>query len=420
MQGRKLQNLIHLVVIFLVTAISYYLVFIKEPISKSVKLGLDLQSGTHLLLELQPPAGTALKPEDVDRVLDVLRKRTDEFGTTEPIIQKSGSNRIIVDIPSETNTKRAEEIVTRNAFLEFKELSVNPATKQEEWKTVLTGAALVKALPVPASTGGANAGEYQVKFTMTKEGAREFAKITERNLKKPIAIYLDGKQESAPTVQSVIPDGEGVITGSYTADQATDLARLLQAGALPIPLKVVEAQTVSATLGKEALIKSIWAGLIGLTMVIIFMMVFYRLPGMLANIALVVYAIIVMAFIVLTKSTLTLPGIAGFILSIGMAVDANILIFERLKEELWSGKSINQSVETAFKRAWSSIFDSHVTTVIGAWALYQFGSSSVKGFGFTLAFGTIFSFITAIYITRALANFFLHNDLAVNRKLFGE
>lgn len=419
MQHQKLRNIIHLVLIFLVTIASYYVIFIKEPINKSIKLGLDLQSGTHLLLELTPPEGKIVTPDDLDRVVNVLRKRTDEFGTTEPIIQKFGTNRIIVDLPSETNTKRAEEIVTRNAFLEFKEQVINTETKQLEWKTVLTGAALLKALPEPAGSKGGS-GDYQVKFSMTKEGGQEFAKVTERNLHKPIAIYLDGKEISAPVVQSVIAGGEGVITGGFTVDQATDLARYLQAGALPIPLKVVESQTVSATLGREALIKSIWAGVIGLAMVIVFMIFFYRLPGLLANIALVIYALIVLAFVVITKSTLTLPGIAGFILSIGMAVDANILIFERLKEELWSGKAINKAVEIGFKRALSSILDSHATTVVGAWALFYFGSSSVKGFGFTLAFGTIFSFITAVYITRALTDFFLCHNMALNKKLFGE
>lgn len=419
MKEQKIKNIVYLVLILLIALGSYYVIFIKEPISKSVKLGLDLQSGTHLLLELEPPPEKIIEQGDVERVLNVLRKRTDEFGTTEPIIQKFGTNRIIVDLPSETNTRRAEEIVTRNAFLEFKEQVYNPVIKQQDWKTVLTGAALNDAQAQPSGRSG-NDATYEVKFTMTREGGKAFATITERNLHKPIAIYLDGKEISAPTVQSVIAGGEGVITGNFTAEKATDLAHYLQSGALPIPLKVVESKTISATLGKDALIKSIWAGIIGLTMVIIFMILFYKLPGMLANIALVIYALIVLAFVVLTQSTLTLPGIAGLILSIGMAVDANILIFERLKEELWSGKALPNAVEIGFKRAWSSIFDSHVTTIIGAWALYYFGSSSVKGFGFTLAFGTIFSFVTAIYITRALTDFFIYNNLALKRKHFGE
>ncbi|MCL5774502.1 MAG: SecD/SecF family protein translocase subunit, partial [Firmicutes bacterium] len=202
--------------------------------------------------------------------------------------------------------------------------------------------------------------------------------------------------------------------------RAFTLALYLKSGALPADIKILESMTVSPTLGAESLKMSLWAGFIGLGIVIIFMMWYYRVPGLLADIALIFYTLVVLASMVVGNFVLSLPGIAGFILSIGMAVDANVLIFERIKEELWSGKSLRSAVETGFKRAFSSIFDSHVTTLIGAGVIYQFGSSSVKGFGLTLMLGTILSLVTAVFVTRVLVDLVVSSNLITNKKLYGE
>lgn len=416
MREERTRNTVWLVAIFLLTLLSIYFIFLQKPVSKSIKLGLDLQSGTHLLLALKPPQGRAPTGEDVERVLSVLKKRTDEFGTSEPIIQKYGNDRVIVDLPAETNPKKAIDIVTKTAYLEFKEQYYNPQKKALDWRTVLTGDSLVKAIANFDSNGNP-----EVNFELNKEGGRAFATITERNRGKPLGIFLDGKLVDAPNVAEVIAHGSGMIHGGgMTIESAQDLAKFLQAGALPVPIDVVEAVTVSPTLGREALEKSLWAGFLGLGIVILFMVWNYRLPGLMADVALVIYALLLLFAMVATGSTLTLPGIAGFILSVGMAVDANVLIFERLKEELWSGKTIRHAVETGFHRAWSSIFDSHMTTFIGAAVLFYYGSSSVKGFGLTLAIGTVISFFTAIYITRPLLDFFVIHNIAQRRPLFGE
>ncbi len=384
-----------------------------------VKLGLDLRSGTHLRLQLLPNPEVGIKeitPQIMEQTIMVLDKRINELGTFEPIIQPQGDNSIIVDLPEVQDPQAAIEIIQKSAFLEFKEQS---STDPSGWKTVMTGDKIKNAQM--SLVNGPHVG-----FELTPEGSKQFAEITERNIKKPIAIFFDGELISAPVVQNVISTGSGQITMGGGGDlkkseeEALSLARYLRAGALPVPLKIVENQLVGPTLGKESLEKSLHAGIIGLAVICIFMVFVYRVPGFLADMALIFYALILMACFTEYGFVLTLPGIAGFILSIGMAVDANVLIFERLREELWEKKEVPQAISTAFHRAWSAVLDSHVTTFIGAVVMYYYGSSSVKGFGLTLALGTFVSLITAVFVTRVFVDLVSKNKIVTSRWLYGE
>jgi len=393
--------------------------FKAEEKGTRVKLGLDLRSGTHLRLQLLPNPDVGIKeitPQIMEQTIMVLDKRINELGTFEPIIQPQGDKSIIVDLPEVQDPQAAIEIIQKSAFLEFKEQS---ATDPSGWKTVMTGDK-IKSAQMSLVNGP------HVGFELTPEGSKQFAEITEKNIKKPIAIFFDGELISAPVVQSVIATGSGQITmggGSdlkKSEDEALSLARYLRAGALPVPLKIVENQLVGPTLGKESLEKSLYAGIIGLIVVCAFMIFVYRIPGLLADIALIFYALVLMACFTEYGFVLTLPGIAGFILSIGMAVDANVLIFERLREELWDGKTVPKAVSTAFHRAWTAVLDSHVTTFIGAIVMYYYGSSSVKGFGLTLALGTFVSLITAVFVTRVFVDLISKNKIVNSRWLYGE
>lgn len=393
--------------------------FNAEEKGTRVKLGLDLRSGTHLRLQLLPNPEVGIKeitPQIMEQTIMVLDKRINELGTFEPIIQPQGDNSIIVDLPEVQDPQAAIEIIQKSAFLEFKEQS---ATDPSGWKTVMTGDK-IKSAQMSLVNGP------HVGFELTPEGSKQFAEITERNIKKPIAIFFDGELISAPVVQNVISTGSGQITmggGSdlkKNEDEALSLARYLRAGALPVPLKIVENQLVGPTLGKESLEKSLHAGIIGLVVICIFMIFVYRIPGLLADLALIFYALVLMACFTEYGFVLTLPGIAGFILSIGMAVDANVLIFERLREELWDGKAVPQAINTAFHRAWTAVLDSHVTTFIGAVVMYYYGSSSVKGFGLTLALGTFVSLITAVFVTRVFVDLISKNKIVNSRWLYGE
>lgn len=507
MGEKKRINFIFLILVLGLVAASIWGLFFRHSFKENLALGLDLQSGTHLLLSLQPDyawtgtpddlkaaqdslsamkqkkvseevltplEGAAAKiadqsalpqkdqaavldslaklgtvaeaqswrallgklrlkdvtPDDLQKVKEVLARRTDEFGTKEPIIQTFGTNHIIVDLPAVTDTREAEKIATKQAFLEFKELTPQGTDFFEHqnslpapndplmWRTVMTGAELKSALEEPRGGASAGVGEYVVHFSLTKEGTKIFADVTTRDVKKPIAIYLDGKLISAPIVNEPIRAGDGIIE-AFPLQQAHELARFLKAGALPIPIKVEESVTVGPTLGHEALIKSLSAGLLGLVMVMIFMVAFYRLPGVFANLALLIYAVWLLAAMSIFHFVLTLPGIAGVVLSVGMAVDANILIFERLKEELWNGKSIASAVDIGFHRAWSSIFDSHVTVIIGAAALIWKGSTSIQGFGWALLLGTAISLFTAWGVTRVIMDFAVYNNLTESRAAYG-
>lgn len=413
------------------------------------RLGLDLVGGVQALLEADLPQNTNITPEQMQTARTIVENRVNGLGVAEPVVQLAGDRRIVVELPGETNPDEALAVLRQTGLLEFVDMGSTPlpqgtviqtdfgqadATQQptpeatpstaqpgtdQIWHTVMTGAELESVSVVTSQ-----AGEIQVSFTLTSEGAQTFAEYTTSNVGKYLAIVLDKAVISAPQINSPITEGSGVITGNFTVDSANALAVQLRYGSLPIPLTVVTSQTVGPTLGQDSLNKSLVAGLIGLTVVILFMALYYRLPGILADLALLVYALVTFAIFTIVPVTLTLPGIAGFVLSVGVAVDANILIFERLKEELRSGKKLRQAIDLGWARAWPSIRDSNLSTLITCAILFWFGStfgaSIVKGFSLTLAIGVLVSMFTAIIVTRTFLHVVLDNiDFSEHHRWFG-
>lgn len=391
------------------------------------RLGLDLLGGTHLVYEADlSQIGNLQAADAMQGIRDVVERRVNFFGVSEPIVQVSGDSRLIVELAGISDINQAIQLIGETPFLEFRE-------ETEQTKDILEAQTKGERLnEAPFAATGLNGrhleraqivfdpqtGIPQVSLQLTSEGAELFAEITKRNVGKFVAIYLDGAPISIPVVQNEIPDGQAVISGNFNPQEAKLLAVRLNSGALPVPIKLISQQTIGASLGKESLTKSLTAGMYGLIAVALFMILFYRLPGAVSVAALVVYVIIVLSFYKLIPVTLTLAGIAGFILSLGMAVDANVLIFARMREELKSGKTLTRSMEEGFKRAWLSVRDSHVTTLIGALVLYMFTTSLVKGFALTLGIGVLVSLFTATIITRKLLTLFIGPWFERKRWLF--
>jgi preprotein translocase subunit SecD len=397
------------------------------PIQQKIHLGLDLQGGARLLLELQPTKEVpAITPDIQDQVETVIQRRVNTLGVSEPVISKVGGNRLLVELPAVKDADEAERLLKETAVLEFK--IVPPAVSaranadkkyandpngayKDSGEVVYSGAELKAA---QAAYGPA--GQPQVNF-QTKD-PRKFNALTNKNLGKLLGIFLDKKFVSDATIQGVITD-DGEISGSFTDDQVALLANELNAGALPVPTVIVEKDDVGPILGHDDLTKSLYASIAGLALVLIFMAVVYKLPGLLADVALVVYVLALLALLAAAHAVLTLPGIAGFVLSIGMAVDANVLIFERLKEELWAGKSLRAAVKIGFKRAFTAVFDSHVTTIVGAGVLFVLGTGTVKGFAYTLFWGTVLSLFTAVFVTRFLVDLVVESNQVTDQKVYG-
>jgi preprotein translocase subunit SecD len=383
-----------------------------------LKLGLDLQGGSQLVLETRMDG---IDPLDRDSALEsakeVIERRVNLFGVSESIVQSSkvgDSRRILVDLPGIKNSSEAASLVGKTAQLEFRELPASPSGQATESglldiftaiPTGLTGADLKRAQVVFSQGTGETGPQVSIEFT--PEGSKKFAEITARNIGKPLAIFLDEEFISAPTVQQEILGGSAVISGQFSTEEAKALTVQLNAGALPVPIEIIEQRVIGPSLGEESVKASIIAGVIGLITVILYMAFYYGFWGIIADIALVIYTLFVLAIFqtglfLIPPVTLTLPGIAGFILSIGMAVDANILIFERMKEEIAWGKSRKQALELGFDRAWSSIRDSNISSLITAGILYSIGTGLVKGFAVTLAIGVLVSMFTAIFITKTI------------------
>jgi preprotein translocase subunit SecD len=426
-------------VILAVCAISLWAVI---PVQKTIRLGLDLQGGARLLLQLSPTASVPqITPQVQAQTREVIDRRINGLGVTEPSISNVGSDRILVELPNVKDPDQAEKLLKEAAVLEYKivpydvmqkaesylamlqqpnlsakdraaaEFYLSKTAYQKSGKVVYSGAELKAA---QASYSQANAPDI---LFQTKDPAK-FGRLTTANLQKPLGIFLDHRYLSAPIVQSPIYDS-GQITGSFTEEQTNTLANELNAGALPVSISIIEKETIGPTLGKIDLVQSMRAAALGLGLVLIFMIAVYRLPGFLADIALAVYVLVMMAILALSHATLTLPGIAGFVLSIGMAVDANVLIFERIKEELWNGKTMRAAVRVGFQRAFSAVFDSHFTTIVGAGVLYMLGTGTVKGFAFTLFWGTVVSLVTAVFITRFLVDVLVDNDILTAPEFYG-
>jgi len=378
-----------------------------------------------------------VEAETADKVKYIIEQRLYALGEIrEPVIQKQGDDRIIVEMPGVKDPQRVLDILKNTALLEFRLVPANytpvSADNYDEWKNEnsgqIVGWDLVRAesgrkfsgsdLMPNAKVQSGQTGDWVVAFELKSAKKDDFHEFTRENVKRIMAIVLDEECMMAPTIRTAIP-GAGVIEGDMTAQEAGDLRLLLNAGALPVPLEIVENRTVSATLGQDSIMKSLYAAFVGVAGVMIFMIAYYRLPGVLADLALLLYMALVVAVTAYSGSTLTLPGIAGIILSLGTAVDANVIIFERLKEEIWSGKSMRSAVSAGFDRAWTAILDANVTTLITAAVLYWLGTSLIKGFAVMLFIGIVCHLFTAITVTRWLLTMVCEAKWAHGRRLYG-
>jgi len=389
------------------------------------KLGLDLQGGTHLIYEADL---SKVESENygisMQGLRDVIERRVNLFGVQEPVVQTqetADQYRLIVELAGITDPDEAIKMIGQTPYLEFQEEkeNYNEVITQNQ-KVIETETGEFQDPFQPTSLTGKYLEKAEVNFDQTtmkplvllqfnSEGAKIFEELTSKNIGKLLPISIDGIIISAPVVQEVISGGKAQISGNFTVEEAKSLARNLNAGALPVPIKLISQQTVGPTLGKISLEESLKAGALGFLAVILFMIIFYRLPGFLASIALIIYLALVLS--VFKPVTLTLAGIAGLILSIGMAVDANILIFARMREELRSGKGLSQSIEEGFNRAWPSIRDGNLTTLIVAAILFGFGTSFIKGFALTLSLGILISMFSAIIITKNFLRCFVNTKL---------
>jgi len=393
-----------LVISVIVIALGLLTYFLYQPILKNLNLGLDLRGGLRVVLEAQEKKGQEVTPDTIQKAVGILRDRVDKLGVKETALYPQGKNRVVVEIAGEDDPEAAVDILKNTAQLEFWDV---------DNKVLVTGKHLKDAQArISQDKQGA-----EVLIDFDKEGSKLFAEATSNNVGKPIKIVLDGKVIQAPTVDEPITDGSARITGGYTAKEAQDLAVLLRSGALPVSFKVIEKRSVGPTLGADSLNKSIKAGIIGLIAILIFMLGYYRLPGLVADLSLVLYSLLVLGTMSLLGAVLTLPGIAGFALSIGMALDANIIIYERLKEELRYGKTMQAAIDAGFKRAFWAIFDSNLTTLISAIVLMYLGTGPVKGFAVTLSIGVVASMLTALTFTRYLLG--VTANISKNKKLYG-
>ena len=394
-----------LVITIIVIALGLLVYFLHQPISNNLNLGLDLSGGLRVVLEAQEKKGQEVTPDTIQKAVGILRDRVDKLGVKETALYPQGKNRVVVEIAGEDDPEAAVDILKNTAELEFWD---------ENNKVMVTGKHLKDA---QARMSQGEQGTAEVLIDFDKEGSRLFAEATAANVGKPIKIVIDGNVISAPNVQEPITDGSARITGGFTAKEAQDLAVLLRSGALPVSLKVIEKRSIGPVLGADSLNKSIKAGIIGLIAILIFMIGYYRLPGLVADISLVLYSLLVLGTMSLLGSVLTLPGIAGFALSIGMAVDANVIIYERLKEELRYGKTMHAAIDAGFKRAFWTILDSNVTTLVSALVLMYLGTGPVKGFAVTLTIGIVASMLVALTFTRYLL--ILMGNISKNKKLYG-
>lgn len=368
---------------------------------KSPKFGLDLVGGSRLELQAQKTETIAnITPDMMDSLTFAIKKRVNAIGVAETHVQRVGTDRLIVEIPNISDLDEAKKMIGDTAELEFKK-NVAPQGQPEKWvSTGLTGKDLTSA-----AVGSSQTGQWVVDLTFNAAGTKKFADLTQQLVHQQMAIFFNGELQSAPVIQEPILEGRAQISGGgenggFSSKQAKDMVDLLNAGALPIPAKIIQENTVGPTLGSDSIKKSEVAGIIGLGLVILFMVLYYRLPGIIADIALIIYGIILFALFKTIGVTLTLAGIAGFILSVGMAVDANILIFERTKEELRAGRTLYTAITAGFDRAFTSIFDSNMTTIITCAILYWKGTDIVKGFALTLAIGVMISMFSAITVTK--------------------
>lgn len=394
-----------------------------SPVRDQMKLGLDVKGGVVIVYEAQ----TDLTGEELSKLMkqtkEVISKRVNEMGLTEPIVTIQGENRISIEMPGVENAEQAAKAIGETAMLEFglvQEGSValeGMSILEFKYENVMYGQN-VKDAYVTQDENGLPA----IGLKLDSEGTKKFADGTRKATeytdgRAQIAIILDGKVISAPSVNQVIPDGSASITGSFTYERANQLAQLIRGGALPVELKEVRSNVIGPSIGIDSLDSAIKAALLGLSVLAVFMLIYYRVPGLIAVAALTLYSMIIIYALVVLKATLTLPGVAGIVLSLGMAVDANVIIFERLKEEIKVGKSLRASIDSGFHRAMRTIIDSNVTTFIAAIILFYFGEGPIKGFSITLMIGILASMFTAVVVTKSMLKLSL--GFTDRKKMYG-
>ena len=384
--------------------------------TKPTKLGLDLVGGSRLVLEASPTNGI-VTPDMMSSLQFAIENRVNKLGVSETVVQRAGDKRLVVEIPDVSDLNQAKAYLGETAELDFRK----PVMKngEAEWEpTGLTGKDLTKAM----LSSNASNGQWVVDLEFNTEGTKKFADLTKKLVGQPMAIFFNGDLQSAPVIREPITGGRAQISGGdngFAIEEAKKMVDLLNAGALPVPAKIIEENTVGPTLGADSIAKSRVAGAIGLGFVMIFMALYYRAPGLIADVALIIYGLMLFALFKAIPVTLTLAGIAGFILSIGMAVDANILIFERTREELKAGRTLFTAINSGFDRAFTSIFDSNMTTIITCTILYCLGTSIVKGFALTLAIGVMVSMFSAITITKNFMHLVFGTGKLENPAIFG-
>ncbi|MCT4509884.1 MAG: protein translocase subunit SecD [Tepidibacter sp.] len=412
----KLKNLSKFISLFIIIVFFAYAAisgvnigeFNIDPMQNSIKQGLDLQGGVFVVYEAQTDETGEELNKILDQTIEVFRKRIDGMGVSEPVIVKEGEKRIRIELPGVKNAKDAMDAIGKTAQLKF---------LKEDGTVVVTG----KEVKTSEVRFDSKNNQPIVSLEFNSEGAKKFADATEELAPtgSSIVIVLDDEVISAPRVNQRIPDGQATISGNFTVESAAELSNLIRAGALPVEFKEVQTSTVTASLGEDALKKSVKGAAIGILLVMLYMLFYYRLPGLIADIALTAYILIIMYIYAQMEVTLTLPGIAALILSVGMAVDANVIIFERIKEEIRNGKSLRASIDSGFSKALGTIMDSNVTTFIAGTVLFNFGTGPIRGFALTLMIGIIASFFTAIIITKTLMKSLVHANIIKNKKFFG-
>jgi len=410
MRSKVTTSLILVIIVAIAAGVINYQGLVAKNTRLVPKLGLDLKGGVRIVLEAQDTEGAKATSENIDSAVAVIDKRVNALGVSEATAVREGPNskRIIVELPGWEDPEKAKAIIGKTALLEF---------KTADGKTVVNGSNL-KSAQLVFSQEQSSLGEPQISFELDAAGTAAFAAATQANIGKVITIYLDGQVLMSPTVEVAITDGKGVISGGFTAEQASNYALLLRSGSLPVKLTAISEEVVGPSLGSAFVRRSAWAAIIAFSLVVLYMFIMYRYLGLVSGIALVVYADILMAAYLVLRATLSLPAIGGAILSLGMAVDANCIIFERIREELGMKKTARGAVGAGFSRAFRAVFDSNLTVLVGTAFLFYLGTGTVRGFAVTLALGVLVSMFTAVFASHTLVDLLLTPAIARNSRKF--
>jgi len=410
MRSKVTASLILVIVVAIVAGVINYQGLIAKNTKLVPKLGLDLRGGVRIVLEAQDTESAKATNDAINAAVSVIDKRVNALGVSEAVVVREGANskRIMVELPGWEDPERAKQLIGKTALLEF---------KTEDGKVVVNGSNL-KTAQLVFSQAQESLGEPQISFELDAAGTTAFAAATQANIGKKITIYLDSQVLMSPTVEVAITDGKGVISGGFTAEQASNDALLLKSGSLPVKLVTLSEEVVGPSLGSAFVRRSALAAMIAFLLVVIWMFLMYRYLGLVSGIALIVYANILMAAYLVLHATLSLPAIGGAILSIGMAVDANCIIFERIREELGMKKTVKSAIGAGFSRAFRAVFDSNLTVLVGTVFLFYFGSGTVRGFAVTLALGVLASMFTAVFASHMLVDLLLTPGIARNSRKF--